>query len=127
MNRLKNTSLVESNMVTFNEKDGKGNKAWQEALAKAMSGKEFKETRESVLEMMADAKELRGSSNHYIQVGDHKVAINPDTKVKICPTSLGCTMVGGNDLFDLGFKCKEIDEHGVLFVLGEDSLYCQQI
>jgi hypothetical protein len=50
-------------MVIFNEKDGKGNELWKKALAEATAGQDFKETRDAVLKMMADAQALGRSSS----------------------------------------------------------------
>jgi hypothetical protein len=59
-------------MVTFNEKDGKGNEPWQKALAEVTAGKEFTETREAVLKMMAEAKDLHQSSSRQKQTAPKK-------------------------------------------------------
>lgn len=53
--------------VVHNEKDGKGNDAWNNALAAATSGEEFKASRRAVVKMMENQMKPNITIDHEIQ------------------------------------------------------------
>lgn len=49
--------------------------------------------------------------------GDFKLPI--ESPITISNTSLGCSMVGGNDLYDLGFKHTQLQIYGLQIYYGD--------
>ncbi len=58
-----------------------------------------------------------------IRCGDFAIPITPGTELRVSPYHLGCSIIGGNDLYDLGFRTADIERYGITVTINGSSVH----
>lgn len=54
--------------------------------------------------------------------GEHVIKVETSTTIVLNPKDVGLSMIGGNDLYDLGLRVKNLDKNGLTIRNVKDQL-----